>query len=83
MEAMAKPMTIHVPAGQRSRLGAGRFAGRGDERGVAAVGIHEVRGHVVFSLDRMVAAEVTESGYALRHAADPLKKIQVVQALVQ
>ena len=64
-------------------VGAGGFAGGGDEHARGAVGEFHVRGDVVFDLDFVVFAETAMGADAHGHAENPLEKIEVMRALVE
>ena len=64
-------------------VGAGRVGGGGHEHAGRAVGILDVRGHVVLNLDVVPLALLAERAHLGGHAADPLPQVEVVRALVQ
>ena len=64
-------------------VGAGRVAGGGDKYAGCAVWIFQIGGDVVFYLDIMPFAFMTEGGHLAGHPADPLQQVEVVRALVE
>src|SRR5438034_306726 len=64
-------------------LGAGRFAGGGDENAGGAIGPFEVSGDVVLDFDVMEAAELAKAAHPRRHSAEPDEQVDIVRALVE
>ncbi len=64
-------------------IGAGRFAGGGDENAGSAVGIFEIGGDAVFDFDFMETPQLTKGRDGTRHAADPLQQVQLMGALIE
>ena len=58
------------------------FACRSDKHGATAVLVFHKRSHVIFDLDIMKPADVTEGVDPAGHAEKPLKQVQLVGTLV-
>ena len=64
-------------------VGAGRFAGGGNENARGAVGVFQVGGDAVFHLNVVKASELHEAAHFGGHSAHPLEGVELVEALVE